>query len=304
MKRLFDLNASEIKNLSSQEILRSIMATEGRAFVSEVIAPFPAVLGDVSNPELAAAFGADIILLNMFDVNKPFVFGIDSENPLNTVSKLTGKLAAVNLEPIDEEAELSVNRSEVNEGRKATIKNVRTILEMGCKIIVLTGNPATGVTVEKISDSIKSIKNEFGNDVVIIAGKMHNSGVTGEAGSKLIDEYSIENLINSGADIILIPAPGTIPGFSLERVSELVKYIHEHGKLVMTAIGTSQEGADIQTIRTIAINAKMAGADIHHIGDCGMSPGIASPENIMAYSIAIRGKRHTYRVMSRSVLRE
>ncbi len=52
----------------------------------------------------------------------------------------------------------------------------------------------------------------------------------------------------------------------------------------MLTIGTSQEGADESTIRQIALAAKMAGADIHHIGDAGFY-GIAVPENIMAYSI-------------------
>ena len=43
----------------------------------------------------------------------------------------------------------------------------------------------------------------------------------------------------------------------------------------------------------------MAGADIHHIGDTGYV-GMALPENIMAYSITIRGVRHTYHRMASS----
>ena len=76
--------------------------------------------------------------------------------------------------------------------------------------------------------------------------------------------------------------------------------IHSFNKLSLTAIGTSQEGADIQTIRQIALNCKMAGTDIHHIGDSGYV-GMALPENIMAYSIAIRGVRHTYHRMGQSI---
>ena len=71
----------------------------------------------------------------------------------------------------------------------------------------------------------------------------------------------------------------------------------------MTAIGTSQEGADVETIRQIALMCKMAGADLHHLGDAGSSPGMTNPENIMAYSIAIRGKRHTYNRMALSIQR-
>lgn len=70
----------------------------------------------------------------------------------------------------------------------------------------------------------------------------------------------------------------------------------------MTAIGTSQEGADTHTIRQIALMSKMAGADLHHIGDTGYM-GIALPENILAYSIVIRGVRHTYARVARSINR-
>ena len=48
--------------------------------------------------------------------------------------------------------------------------------------------------------------------------------------------------------------------------------------------------------------SKMAGIDIHHIGDSGYT-GIAVPENLIAYSEAIRGRRHTLRDMARSRLR-
>src|SRR5699024_11546827 len=95
-----------------------------------------------------------------------------------------------------------------------------------------------------------------------------------------------------GADVILIPAPGTVPGMTLGVVESYVRYVHSRGALVMLTIGTSQEGADEETIRKIAFNSKMAGADIHHIGDAGYF-GIAIPENIMTYSLAIRGRRHT-----------
>ena len=88
----------------------------------------------------------------------------------------------------------------------------------------------------------------------------------------------------------------------MEHAAELIKTAHEKGVLAMTTIGTSQEGADEATIRQIALMSKMAGADIHHIGDSGYM-GMALPENITAYSVAIRGKRHTYRRMAMSLVR-
>ena len=111
-----------------------------------------------------------------------------------------------------------------------------------------------------------------------------------------------EAFMVAGADIILLPAPGTVPGITQEYAHRLIEVVHSRGKLALTAIGTSQEGADVATIRQIALMCKMAGADIHHIGDTGV-PGMALPQNIMAYSIAIRGERHTYHKMAQSVNR-
>ena len=100
----------------------------------------------------------------------------------------------------------------------------------------------------------------------------------------------------------VLPAPGTVPGITTEYVRGLVSYVHENGKLAMTSIGTSQEGADEDTIRRIAIECKMTGTDIHHIGDSGYM-GMALPENIFTYSVATRGVRHTYRRMAMSLAR-
>lgn len=88
----------------------------------------------------------------------------------------------------------------------------------------------------------------------------------------------------------------------MEYVRDLVGYAHKLGALTITAIGTSQEGSDKETIRQIALWCKMTGTDIHHIGDSGYV-GMALPENIMAYSIAIRGIRHAYHRMAQSVNR-
>ena len=88
----------------------------------------------------------------------------------------------------------------------------------------------------------------------------------------------------------------------MEYVRSLVSFAHSLGCLTITAIGTSQEGADVATIRQIALMCKMTGTDIHHLGDAGYG-GMALPENIQAYSIAVRGIRHTYHRMACSVNR-
>lgn len=305
VKRILDLDTSDIKNMSKEKKLLSIKYGEGRTLMSEVVCTFPPLLGDISNVELVAAFGADIILLNFYDVDKPRVEGITQEEPTRLVERIkeyTGRMIGANLEPVDEEL-LVHDRVSLPKGRLATKENAIKLVEQGIDMVLLTGNPKTGVTNDKIIQSIKTIKKVVGDELIIAAGKMHAAGSLEEVGENLISKELIESFIDAGSDIILIPAPGTIPGISLEYARELIQYCHSQGKLTITSIGTSQEGADEWTIRNIAINSKMAGTDIHHLGDAGICPGVATPENIMAYSIAIRGKRHTYRRMARSVNR-
>jgi hypothetical protein len=131
---------------------------------------------------------------------------------------------------------------------------------------------------------------------------MHAAGVLSEGAQNIITKEDILEFVEAGADIILLPAPATVPGITVEYIRELVTYAHSLGALTITAIGTSQEGADTGTIKQIALMCKMTGTDIHHIGDAGF-PGMALPENIMAYSIEIRGVRHTYHRMAVSVNR-
>ncbi|WP_109604282.1 DUF7916 family protein [Oceanotoga teriensis] len=302
MKRILDLNASDIKKLNKEDILNSIKAAEGRTVMSEIIGKYPPILGDVSNVEVACSFGTDIILLNMYDVENPVINGLeiqDDENFLRELKDIVGRIVGINLEPVDESKELFDEKIKISEGRLATVNNVKKVLDQGADFIVLTGNPKTGVTNEKIINTINNIRNELGENVLIIAGKMHSSGNDEE----IINQKIVEEFIEAGADIILVPAPGTVPGITLQKITDITSYVHKKNKLIMTTIGTSQEGSDDYTIKQIAINSKMAGVDIHHIGDAGMSPGIATPENIMNYSISIKGKRHTYRRMAKSIKR-
>lgn len=99
-----------------------------------------------------------------------------------------------------------------------------------------------------------------------------------------------------------MPAPGTVPGITMEYIRGLVSYAHELEKLTLTSIGTSQEGADVSTIKEIALMCKMAGTDLHHLGDSGYM-GMALPENILEYGKVIRGVRHTYHRIAASIKR-
>lgn len=308
MKRYLDCTASDLEKMTKEDFLKSISASEGRLIVTEVIGTYHSMLGDVTNAELAASMGADLILLNIFDVNNPVMMGMPQVEPqeiIRTVKKLTGRKVGINLEPLEQgkEDEKNINGlAELTLGRKGTLENAKRAVEMGVDFIVLTGNPGVGVTNKAITETVKIYKEHLGDKVVIVAGKMHAAGVLTEAGEKIITTKDIKEFAEAGADIILMPAPGSVPGITMEYIRGLVSYAHELGKMTLTAIGTSQEGADISTIKQIALMCKMTGTDLHHLGDAGFF-GMALPENIFEYGKTIRGVRHTYRRMAFSIKR-
>lgn len=305
IKRLLDCSSSDFKKMTKNDLLASISASEGRVMVTEVIGALQPVLLDISNAELACSFGSDILLLNFFDVYNPVFNGIPTtppENIIEEIKKLTGRPIGINLEPVDENEEILGEKKTVTKGRLATVATAKKAFDMGVNLIVLTGNPGTGVTNNTIISTLNNIDKELGDKIILAAGKMHAAGSGIESGNNLITKETIKDFIEAGADIILLPAPGTVPGITAEYIKDLIDYCHSLGKLTITSIGTSQEGSDISTIRQIALMCKMCGTDMHHIGDAGF-PGMAIPENILEYSIAIRGRRHTYSRMARSINR-
>ncbi|RDU37968.1 haloacid dehalogenase-like hydrolase [Neobacillus piezotolerans] len=305
MKRILDCTASDFAKMTGQDIKKSILASEGRTILAEVIGSFTPLYPAVTNAEMVSAFGADLVLLNFFDVFNPEMQGMAATEPddiVHRLKQLVGRPVGLNLEPVDLSAEKLEALTELPEGRIATDRSLRRAKELGFDFVCLTGNPKTGVSNAEITKAIAIARDAFGPEGLIIAGKMHGAGVAGETGSTLMGEETLNGFIEAGADIILIPSPGTVPGFTTEKTARLVDLVHEKDALAILTTGTSQEGADEATIRQIALNSKMAGADLYHIGDAGAN-GIALPENIMAYSIVVRGKRHTYVRMAASVMR-
>lgn len=297
MKRLLNCTTSEMLSMNKDELKQSILASEGRTIMTETVVACPPLLGDLTNAELAVSFGSDMVLLNVFDCNNPHINGLpETDEPVKLLKKLVGRPVGCNLEPIDENAKMMENRLEISSGRHATKETFIKAKELGFDFICLTGNPGTGVSNASIENAIKLAKEYFGG--MIIAGKMHSSGID----EALVDLDSIERFIDAGADIILMPAVYTVPGLSEEEVTAACKLIKSKGALSLSSIGTSQEGSDEGTIRQIALVNKRCGIDIQHIGDAGWC-GIALPENIIALSIAIRGKRWTYHKIASSVNR-
>ena len=307
-KRLLDCTASDFAKMAKEELLYAIEASEGRVLACETIGRgTPLLSTDLTNAELAAAMGADVLLLNIFDVDEPVIQGLPAvkkEDTIGELKRLTGRPVGINLEPVEQDVTGPVMDTlwTLSPGRKATLENARKAADMGVSFVLLTGNPGIGVTNKAITDTLKLYHKELGDRLILAAGKMHASGSIKEAGENIVTKRDVKAFADAGADIILFPAPGTVPGITMEYIKDLVSYAHSLGKLTLTAIGTSQEGADVETIKRIALMCKMTGTDMHHLGDSGFN-GVSAPENITAYSIAIKGIRHTYRRMAMSIQR-
>jgi hypothetical protein len=308
-KRLIDANASDFAKMRAGELVDSIRLSEGRVVVAEVVAIAPPLIDKASNAELAAAMGADIVILNLYDVTAPQVSGFPDQEAgaqppafgrlswghgvtLAQVKQWIGRPVGINLEPIENPAAVTTG------GRLATPENARAAVTQGADLIIVTGNPYTGVSTRGIARAVADIRQAIGDEAVVLAGKGHRAGARGP----VMAAEDIHQFAENGADGAVLPVPGTVPGMTVEAVSRLVELAREHGLLVLNVVATSQEGASVSTIEQLALMSKMTGADMHHLGDAG-TIGIAIPENITAWSVALRGRRHTWHRMAASLYR-
>ncbi|MFE2777034.1 MULTISPECIES: hypothetical protein [Lactobacillales] len=300
MKRLISASASEINKMDASQLKQAIFASEGRTIVAETVVTSPPLIQGLSNPEVMATFGADIIVLNELDVFNPEIPGLEvfagSKEIIRELKRLIGRSIAINLEPVDEEQELLESRVALNPGRLVSKASLQAADDLGVDMILLTGNPATGVTMSAIKAAVKMTKSHFSG--LVLAGKMHGAGLT----ESIVNEEALLGFMDEGADGVLIPAVNTVPGVNELENQVVTKGVHARGGLVMATIGTSQESAQASVIEAIGLSNKRVGVDCHHIGD-GAYGRMPDPENITALSLAVRGKRHTYFRMVQSVNR-
>ena len=267
MKRILDCGPADFRQMDGGSLLEAVRRSEGRTVLCEVLWPAPPLVDGVSNAEVVVAFGADLVLLNMFD-----------GEGLTDIKEHLGRPVGVNVEP----------SGSVPDHRRASRENLRRLAD--ADFVVVTANPDAEVGVEEMLSAVALIRETLPG-APVFAGKMHGSG-----GRGMVEEGEMAQLAGV-SDAVLIPAPGTVPGSREPLVAALADAAHASGALVVATVGTSQEGADAETVRQLALEAKRAGADVLHLGDAGVS-GITEPMNVLAASIAIRGRRHAYRRMA------
>ncbi|MEJ2856907.1 MULTISPECIES: DUF7916 family protein [unclassified Saccharothrix] len=292
MTRILDLDRDALAALRGRELTEAVAAGEGRTVVAEVFADRAALAFSptgpaVHNMELMAAFGADVLVLNMIDRawdGKRFHFpGLGTLPDLAALADRVGRPIGVNLEPGD-----------VPRLRRATPETARRLVDAGAALLSLTANPSTDGTFDGLTRVTGELRAALGADAALWSGKMHHAGHR-----ERITTARLTGLVDAGADGVIMPLPGTLPGVTRESAAEAVAAVQDAGAVVMGAIGTSQEGAHTTVVPQLALTAKEIGVDAHHIGDCFL-PGMGDPELLYAYSVAIRGRRHTWTRMALS----
>jgi hypothetical protein len=298
VKRLIDCTKSDFEKMTALELKESIYKSEGRVIMAQtLVMAGPGMMSGVSNAEIEAAFGADMIMLNTYHVNG------EHENPGMQGLKLKDLKKLIN-RPIGIYLGCPVKGQEKSKshGPIATPENIKLCLEEEADFIVLGGNPGAGTTIENIIEATRVTKEIVGDKALIFSGKWED-GITekvlGDPLAKRPAKEIIKELIDAGADVIDLPAPGSRHGISVDMIRELVEFVHSYkpGTVVMTFLNSSVESADTDTIRQIALKMKETGADIHAIGDGGYA-GCTVPENVYQLSMSIRGRRFTFKRMA------
>lgn len=331
--RLISNSRSGIRDMNARELKAAIRGSEGRVVMAQ-LNPRKSVLNDVTNPELAQAMGADMIMVNGYSMIPDEIFvapndvaparsdwmiqeyqgknkgWVNKTVRLKELKELIDIPIGIYLETSHPDAFINQEVTtygwkEIPEGRKASPRNFSLLKEEGADFVVLAGNPGSGVTYENIIEATKQCKEIVKDDVLIFAGKWEDGNIEPILGDPQLglekSKEIIKRLIDAGADCITLAMPGARFGISTEDIRELVTFIHTYkpGTLALSFLDGSVEGSDKDTIRICAIESKKTGADIHAIGDAGLN-GMSIPEDIYQMAITTKGRRLTWKRMAGS----
>ncbi len=309
------LNAlpSEMLAMDRDQLYDAILQSEGRTLAVTVLPVSPNLVDFVSNAEVAAAFGADMVILDNFNPDSPSITGLPSKSleedeewreiqvqkgfgySIKEIRELIGRPVSSVMALTDMDASL------LHGHMKATPENVLKMAASGSNIISITNWLDNDLAYKRLQE----IKSAVGNQVLIEYFRYNRA-----SGNKPYDclpeeifpSNEIKKCLDAGVDIIGVPAPGALPGLSVEAVRQLVEVIHKGGGLAAIGIFNSIEGMD-ENIQKLAYECELTGADIHELGASGFRLSMIEPQVIMNYSIALRGVGHTYRRMSMSLYR-
>ena len=313
-RRLVSSTRSQILRMTAAELKSSIRASEGRVVLAQAHVSIPSMISNVMGVEILQAFGADMIFLNGYSLDPEQTnIGLVAEEfdeeagdyrpktyRARDLRRLINVPLGVYLEcgAGDDASTSTTSKAQVKADRVASPENLQRVLDEGFDFIVLGGNPGTRTRIETIIENTRLAKQILGDRVLIMAGKWEDGvyeKVLGDPLARLDSKDVATQLLEAGADVITMPMPGGRPGITPDNIRELIEHIHrtDEDALALTFLDSSVEGSDVDTVRQITLMSRVAGADIHAIGDAGLG-GIAVPEDLMQLSMTVKGRRLTW----------
>lgn len=299
--RLLDATASDFLSMNGRDLAESIRLAEGRTLAVEVIGAAEPPVEGVSHGELAAAMGADIITLDQFDPFQPVINGappavLQAAAPLQAYKRLLGRPVGINLIAADAEQGAFLG------GRLVSEASIERAGEQGAGVIFLYARPKLGGTLAMQAAAAQAIRHRLGEAVLLVGVPSFSKPPPRDTAG--LDDYraDIHALLDAGCDGIGLPMPGSKQGWLNDEAARLVDDIHRAERLAWLLVTGSVEGAPPAVMPLLALAAKQIGADVVRLDEAGLS-GMPPPDNILAFSLALRGQRHTYRRMAASILR-
>lgn len=280
MQRILNCRTRDFaKPAAASELVQAIVASEGRVIMAEVAAGASPLYGEVTNGELLCAFGCDLLLVKGMNCRTQAIQGCEN---LAHFKALTGRLIGVSMEVLADPS--------LDDPRACNLSNLALLQE--ADFYCLTAYDKPGVTAERVIDALRQIRAM--TDKMILVAKFYASG--------LAEPQEYARYVLEGADGVMIPAPASCRGASEEKVACALAAVQAVGGVGITTLSSSQEGADEETVRQIALASKRCGADMYNFGDAGVA-GMADPQALYAFSMAVRGRRHTWVRMAASLAR-
>ena len=317
-KRYLELTPTQLTQLSKQDFLDGIRASEGRVVGAYVCPLAPNYIEKVSNAELVAAFGADYITLEGYDPREVQFPGLPSKNPeddidtrsklqvelgkgytIPEIKKLTGRpVGMILLVPRENEVFGGIYKEPIY-----SKEMMEYLIQEQYDFICLCGYGQ-----EPLIQAVSEASALFKDQIVIEAGIPHGPGaIDGDFPPhnlrEVVTPEFVRRLAHAGADIVDIPAVDIVPGFNMEYVSQLVTEIHEEHSLAASSVAHSLEASSKEVLERIILDNKVCGVDMFNIAAGGVFESVTLPETLKDICIAVKGKRHTYRRMAQSPLR-
>ncbi len=300
-KRILDATASDFLSMNADQLAQSIRETEGRTISAEVICTYEPPVEGVTHAELAAAFGADIITLDHYDPDQPLIRGLppsmaSQSDILLQLKRMIGRPIAVNMAvTLQKEGGWLYTR-------RYSPQRLEKLAQQGADIVFLYGDSATGQSAAEVAAAARDARKRYGSQLMLVG--VPDVYFPAPVNKETRQQYKTahEQILEAGAQSIGLVMPGSKQSWRVEDTAELVDHIHQLNGLVWLILTGSVEGSPLENIQQMALQAKMIGGDVYRLDEAGLA-GMPLPENILEFSLTIRGKRHTYRRLALSILR-